>query len=51
MDFENANWRDRKPIHVSPEVLSGYKNFCKKKGLKMGHTLDKLIMSFIEKNK
>ena len=51
MDYKNADYKDRKPVHISPDVLKQYKNFCKINGLKMGHTLDKLIMSFIENNK
>lgn len=46
-----SDWRERKPIYVLPNVLSDFKTYCKDNGLKMGFTLDKVIMEYIKNQK
>ena len=45
------NYRDRKPVHISPMVLKEYKDYCKLHALKMGYTLDKIIVEYINRQK
>lgn len=46
-----SDWREKKPIYVSPEVLSEFKQYCKDNGLKMGFTLDKVVTEFLKNKK
>ena len=50
-NIKMSDWRERKPIYVSPNVLSDFKTYCKSNGLKMGFTLDKIVIEFLNKQK
>lgn len=46
-----SDWKEKKPIYVSPNVLSDFKTYCKNNGLKMGFTLDKIVLEFLKNQK
>lgn len=46
-----SNWREKRPIYVSPNVLRDFKEYCKSNGLKMGFVLDKVVTEFLNNKK
>lgn len=42
------DYKLRKPVQISPNVLKDFKHYCKENGLKMGFTLDKIIVEYIK---